>query len=148
MSAFIHITGRLTKDPVVEERNGRKIARFSIAAATSHRMNEKEKALMSPNSKSDYATNFYECTVWSTERCGFFLSRAKQGARVYADGDFVITEYINKDGQRRSSNQININWVELTEDSQGAGNNASTAAPAEPSPVATPMPAAANDLPF
>lgn len=145
MSAFVHITGRLTKDPVVEERNGRKIARFSIAATTSHRMTEKEKALMSPNAKSDYATNFYECTLWSTERCAFFLNNAKQGARVYANGDFAITDYINKDGQRRTSNQLSVNWVELTEDTANANHTQQEAAP---SPVATPMPSANNDLPF
>jgi single-strand DNA-binding protein len=88
------VVGRLTRDPeVVYNANGTVTTRFTLAE---NKYNPKTK---------EKTAQFDPCVAFGkvAETIGNIL---KKGQKITADGELRISEYTNKDGEKRTSVQI------------------------------------------
>ena len=95
-------SGRLTADPVLADGpNGAVICHFSIASDTRRK-----------DASGNTMTNFYRCTAWRglAETCARFLHK---GDKVSIVGDLLLREYTDRNGQLRSSMEVDLSDVEF-----------------------------------
>lgn len=93
----VELAGRLVKDPeLFQTESKKKVARFTLA------VNERFK-----NSKGEYQekTSFVPVVIWN----GFaekLLPHLKKGVGIVVDGKYNTRDYKNKDGQKRTAQEV------------------------------------------
>lgn len=85
--------GRIGKDAVSREVNGKTVANFSVAAKAS-----KDK------------TQWVECSIWDKPNLTQYL---KKGTQIYCDGEVHTEHYINKDGEIKTLLKMSVYKIEL-----------------------------------
>ena len=102
------LIGRLTRDPELRyTTNGTAVAQFTLAV--NRRFNKDE-------------TDFIDIVAWRglAENCANYLSK---GSLAAVEGRLQISNYENKDGQKRKTAEVVADDVRFL--SKGAGSNAS-----------------------
>lgn len=137
----MQVIGRLGKDCVQNEVNGKNVINFSVAHT--------EKFKDSAGNLQD-KTIWVECAYW-TDRTGIAPYLTK-GQQVYVDGSPDVTAYKKNDGEPGASLRLRVKEVQLL------GSKGDNAAPNTSAPAATDFsktPASpvehesgADDLPF
>jgi len=132
---FLPIRGRLTADPEMRfTPSGSGVVNFTVAVNAS-------KFDKDSNTWKDSPTKFWRCAAWNQGK----LTRADNVANLLKKGDSVIVygelttrEYVTKEGENRSADEIRVESIgkDLTFHAQAyAGNQAPqqpTAAQSQP----------------
>lgn len=107
----LFLIGNLTKDPEISQtQNGLTICKFGIAVNRPYQTN------------GEKVTDFFSITVWRTlaDNCGKYL---KKGSKVAVTAQLQNHSYEDKDGNKRSRNDIIAESVEflssIKNDAQG-----------------------------
>lgn len=103
------ISGRLTKDAVLNEYNGRSVARFDVATETAFK-----------DENSAYITNFISVSVWGNQ--GNACSRLTKGQRVLVTGSLGVKPYHKQDGSTGYAVNLNADSVEFLSPPQNHNN--------------------------
>ena len=96
----VQLIGRLGNDPEIKEtKNGKKLAKFSIATDESYRDAKGEKI---------ENTQWHRIVAWdrNAEIAEKFL---KKGQQIAVDGRLITGSYEDKEGNRRHTVDINVN---------------------------------------
>lgn len=147
----LQIVGRLGKDCIQKEVNGRSVINFSVAHS------ERYKDAQGVQKER---TTWVECAYW-TDRTAVAQYLTK-GTLVYAEGSPEADAYTNKDGQAAATLRMRVQSVQLlsgsneTTPNAGQGNasnqgNVSNAGYSAPPTMKTQVPSAPaedDDLPF
>lgn len=106
----VFLIGNLTRDPELSETNsGISVCRFTIAV---------NRRFQDVNGQQQ--TDFFNVTAWRglAENIAKFC---KKGSKVAVTGNLQIRQYEDRDGQKRTSVDVNAEEVEfLTTKSQGS----------------------------
>lgn len=97
----LFLIGNLTKDPEISQtQNGLTICKFGIAVNRPYQTN------------GERITDFFPITVWRTlaDNCGKYL---KKGSKVAVTAQLQNHSYEDKDGNKRSRNDIIAEAVEF-----------------------------------
>lgn len=97
----LFLIGNLTKDPEISQtQNGLTICKFGIAVNRPYQTN------------GERTTDFFSITVWRTlaDNCGKYL---KKGSKVAVTAQLQNHSYEDKDGNKRSRNDIIAEAVEF-----------------------------------
>lgn len=97
----LFLIGNLTKDPEISQtQNGLTICKFGIAVNRPYQTN------------GERITDFFSITVWRTlaDNCGKYL---KKGSKVAVTAQLQNHSYEDKDGNKRSRNDIIAEAVEF-----------------------------------
>jgi len=139
------LIGNLGRDPELRyTQNGQPVANFSLA--TSENWTDKTSG------EKVEKTEWHRIVVWgrTAEHCSQYLAK---GRTVYIEGRLQTRDWEDKEGQKRSTTEINAQTVQFlggpkgqsagspeagTEAGAGAGESRGTGGP----------PAAADDVPF
>ena len=90
----VFIIGRITSDlATTQTQTGLSICKFSVAY--NEKFNNVEKA------------HFFNCTAFK-QTADFIVARCKKGGRIAIDGKLIQNTWENKEGQKRSSVEINV----------------------------------------
>ena len=125
MSAIIHLMGRVTKDPVMQQGRNNGTEYISLDLATSQRSQNAQN-----NPENPYESVFYQCYL--NKHLAERLSKAgvKKGTCLYIYGDLELHPFVYSQGQRAgqagSGAKINVrDWQFcLSDKSEGdAGGN-------------------------
>ncbi len=131
MSAIIHLMGRVTKDPVMQQGRNNGTEYISLDLATSQRSQNAQN-----NPENPYESVFYQCYL--NKHLAERLSKAgvKKGTCLYIYGDLELHPFVYSQGQRAgqagSGAKINVrDWQFcLSNKSEGdAGGNQAGAPP-------------------
>lgn len=117
----VFIVGRLGKDAVINDANGKKVMNYSVGVST--------------GTKENPSTSWWDCSQWS-EKTGVAAYLTK-GTQVAVMGEPGLRTYQKNDGTAGASLTCRVDKVELL------GSKTNEAAPA-PSVTSEP----AEDLPF
>ena len=125
MSVIIHLMGRVTKDPVMQQGRNNGTEYISLDLATSQRSQNAQN-----NPENPYESVFYQCYL--NKHLAERLSKAgvKKGTCLYIYGDLELHPFVYSQGQRAgqagSGAKINVrDWQFcLSDKSEGdAGGN-------------------------
>ena len=131
MSAIIHLMGRVTRDPVMQQGRNNGTEYISLDLATSQRSQNAQN-----NPENPYESVFYQCYL--NKHLAERLSKAgvKKGTCLYIYGDLELHPFVYSQGQRAgqagSGARINVrDWQFcLSNKSEGdAGGNQAGAPP-------------------
>ena len=131
MSAIIHLMGRVTRDPVMQQGKNNGTEYISLDLATSQRSQNAQN-----NPENPYESVFYQCYL--NKHLAERLSKAgvKKGTCLYIYGDLELHPFVYSQGQRAgqagSGARINVrDWQFcLSNKSEGdAGGNQAGAPP-------------------
>ena len=131
MSVIIHLMGRVTKDPVMQQGRNNGTEYISLDLATSQRSQNAQN-----NPENPYESVFYQCYL--NKHLAERLSKAgvKKGTCLYIYGDLELHPFVYSQGQRAgqagSGAKINVrDWQFcLSNKSEGdAGGNQASAPP-------------------
>ena len=114
----IFLIGNLTRDPELSEtQSGISVCRFSIA------VNRRRTA------EGEQQTDFFNVTAWRglAENVAKFCQK---GNKVAVVGNLQIRQYEDRDGQKRTSVDVNADEVEFLTPKGSAGADDSDYAPA------------------
>lgn len=100
MSAFVTITGNLTRDPEMTTIGSQQACRFSVGVRT--RTKNKEDG--------GYKSNFYECTFFG-KQAEYFFARAQKGTAVTVFGDLTVDAYLSN-GEPRPGIRLTVTAAE------------------------------------
>lgn len=128
----IILVGNLGRDPELRYTSkGDPVASFSLAT-NARKGADKE------------VTTWFRVTVWGkqAESVSKYLTKGRQ---VYVEGTLAQDEYTDKDGNKRTTLEVNANAVQFL--GGGQGNDAAKAASAGAAPAAAPK-ADDSDIPF
>jgi len=95
----ITIIGRLGRDPEMRfTPNGNAVTSFSVAS--DNKRNGEDN------------TEWFNCSAWgkSAESCNQYLTK---GSQVYVEGLLTKREYETRDGEKRSSLDVNVNIIQF-----------------------------------
>lgn len=97
----IHVIGRLTADPELKDVNGIPCVNFSLASDTRNK-----------DADGNNTTNFYRVTAWrkTAEVLEKYLHK---GDKIYIEGDLVIRNYKNNNGEDRVAVNITVSDFEF-----------------------------------
>ncbi len=112
---LIVASGRLTADPTLSMVNDVSCVNFTLASDT-----------RTKDASGNYVTIFYRVSVWRrlAENVAKYLHK---GDLVTVQGDFSLRNYVDRDGQNRTSAQINATDVVFP----GKRESAPASAPAD-----------------
>ena len=137
----VRLVGRLTRDPEVRYTpKGQAVARVDLA------VNRRYRDTASGEWKDD--TTFISCSVWR-EAAERVRERLKKGSPVYVEGRLKSRNWETKEGQKRTSIEVDIARIQFLEKAEGG-----PAAPADAegdAPAAVPAAAGAGsdeEIPF
>jgi single-strand DNA-binding protein len=118
------LVGRLGKDPETRYTGGgQAVCHFSLAT---------DETFKDRSGERQKRTEWHRITVWG-KQAEIAQQYLKKGAQIYLEGSIRSSEYTDKDGQKRTSFEINCNNFRMLgsrSDSMAAGGGASRAASA------------------
>jgi len=124
------IIGNVTKDAIIKDANGSKVANFTLACR-GHKKN---------TSTGEYETEFIDCNIWG-KRGESVAQYIKKGMGMTALGQLSIRRF-EYNGEKRAA--VNMDVTDFNFNTRPAGEKASApSAQAAPTPVDNP-----DDLPF
>ncbi len=97
MLALVTLVGNMGSDPRVRDTDYGKVVSASVA--------------VNSNIKGEKITTWYRVTAWG--KTGEMLARSKKGLRVCVAGDQTFREYVDRDGNKRSSLEVKASRVSL-----------------------------------
>jgi single-strand DNA-binding protein len=100
--------GRLVADPTMTSRqDGSQICKFRVASNNKHR-----------NDDNTFGTNWYNCSAWGKtgENIAKFFHK---GDKIVLEGDLTIRDYTDKNGQLRTSIDVDVRDFEFASSSGG-----------------------------
>ncbi len=135
------LIGNLGRDPELRyTQNGQPVANFSLA--TSENWTDKTSG------EKVEKTEWHRIVVWgrTAEHCSQYLAK---GRTVYIEGRLQTRDWEDKEGQKRSTTEINAQTVQFLGGPKGqsAGSPEAGAGAGEARGTGGP-PAAADDVPF
>ncbi len=134
------LIGNLGRDPELRyTQSGQAVVNFSIA--TSENWTDK-------NGERQERTEWHRIVVWGKagENCARFLSK---GRMVYVEGRIQTREWEDREGQKRTTTEINAQTVTfLGGAGAGRGGEAGAPGPSESSPDLGSDPPPQDDVPF
>ena len=134
------LIGNLGRDPELRyTQSGQAVVNFSIA--TSENWTDK-------NGERQERTEWHRIVVWGKtgENCARFLSK---GRTVYVEGRIQTREWEDREGQKRTTTEINAQTVTfLGSAGPGRAGESGDPAPPEPSPDSGSGPPPPDDVPF
>jgi single-strand DNA-binding protein len=136
------LIGNLGRDPELRyTQNGQAVANFTVA--TSERFANK-------SGEQQERTEWHRIVAWGRtgELCAQYLSK---GRSVYIEGRLQTREWEDKDGQKRTTTEINAQRVQFLGGPRGAGAGAGAGAPsgaAGAEPSFDTGPPGGDDVPF
>lgn len=104
----ITICGRLGQDGKLESVNGKPVLKLNVAADS--------------KKKGEKITRWYSCNYWGGA-AEAISSWTKKGREVVISGRFSTREYTGKDGQQKTSLEIDCNEVKLVGRSDESGQH-------------------------
>ncbi|OGR84579.1 MAG: hypothetical protein A2901_05895 [Elusimicrobia bacterium RIFCSPLOWO2_01_FULL_54_10] len=132
----VKLVGRLTRDPELRfTAKGQGVCRFDLAVNRRYKDTSGEW-------KDD--TSFVPVVVWreAAQRCA---DRLKKGSPVYVEGRLKSRNWETKEGQKRTSLEVNALRVQFLAKVEGEPDHDETAGEPVAAGVAAPAPAAAGD---
>lgn len=121
---LILLHGRLTRDPEMSTTaGGIETCKFTVAV---NRPVGKDK---------EKQVDFIPCKAWR-QTAAFIAKYFKSGDGIVVDGSLQVHKFDDKDGQKRTFYEVQVNRAEFAEKRQGDGAGASNQA--APSNVETP----------
>jgi single-strand DNA-binding protein len=144
------LIGRLGRDPELRyTQGGQPVANFSLA--TNERWTSKD-------GEKQERTEWHRIVVWgkTAETCSEYLSKGRQ---IYVEGRLQTREWEDKEGNKRSTTEVNANTVQFlgARGDTGGGDSSYGGPPSggdEPSGPSDPPPGGAggaggdDDIPF
>lgn len=106
----IIIIGNLGSDPTTREVGENSVTSFSVASSEKYQGTEK--------------TTWYRVSAWNKlgNLCSEYL---KKGSKVYVEGRHFTSEYTDKDGVLRTTNEVRLSDIQfLTPKSEGKAASA------------------------
>lgn len=98
----IIITGNITRDiELAETASGTAYCNFSVAV---------NRAM--PDSDGNKQTDFFNCTAWK-QRAEVIAKYCKKGSKVLVEGEMQARSYEDKNGNRQTGWNINVNNIEF-----------------------------------
>ena len=141
------LIGNLGRDPELRyTQNGQPVANFSLA--TSEQWTDKNSG------EKVERTEWHRVVVWgrSAEHCSQYLAK---GRTVYIEGRLQTREWEDKEGQKRSTTEVNAQTVQFLGGPRGQNQpdagSPQTGSPSQPSSTggdSAGPPAAGDDVPF
>ena len=141
------LIGNLGRDPELRyTQNGQPVANFSLA--TSEQWTDKNSG------EKVERTEWHRIVVWgrSAEHCSQYLAK---GRTVYIEGRLQTREWEDKEGQKRSTTEVNAQTVQFLGGPRGQNQpdagSPQTGSPSQPSSTggdSAGPPAAGDDVPF
>ena len=104
------VAGRLTADPGIQTKGENRLCKFTIACERPKRKGE-EKA----------QTDFFDCVAWN-RNADVMIDWFGKGDMVTLVGTVHINRY-EKDGQKRSSIEVNVEEIHFTGGNKQTNNN-------------------------
>jgi single-strand DNA-binding protein len=111
------LIGRLGKDPVVRDVNGKVVANFSIATDESYKDRNGEKVKK---------TEWHNLVVWGNVVTSFIEPYVHSGDLVYVEGKLQTRKWTDNNQVERYSTEINVSDIRLLV-SQNQGDSSSAA---------------------
>lgn len=114
------LTGRLTRDPMVNYSQGERsmaIARFTLAV-------DRRFARREQNNPEQQTADFIQCVAFD-KRGEFVEKYLHQGTKIVLEGHIQTGSYTNKDGQRVYTTEVIVDNMEFAE-SKAAQNRANS----------------------
>jgi single-strand DNA-binding protein len=136
------LIGNLGRDPELRyTQNGQPVANFSLA--TSENWTDKSSG------EKVEKTEWHRIVVWgrTAEHCSQYLAK---GRTVYIEGRLQTRDWEDKEGQKRSTTEINAQTVQFLGGPKGQGASDSDQSQGPPqSPMGSSgPPSAGDDVPF
>ena len=139
------LIGNLGRDPELRyTQNGQPVTNFSLA--TSEQWTDKNSG------EKVERTEWHRIVVWgrSAEHCSQYLAK---GRTVYIEGRLQTREWEDKEGQKRSTTEINAQTVQFLGGPRGqsqpdAGSPQSTGQPSPAGEGSAGPPVPGDDVPF
>lgn len=98
----IIIVGNITRDiDLAETASGTSYCNFSVAV---------NRAM--PDSDGNKQTDFFNCTAWK-QRAEVIAKYCKKGSKVLVEGEMQARSYEDKNGNRQTGWNINVNNIEF-----------------------------------
>jgi single-strand DNA-binding protein len=126
------IIGNLGADPEMRyTQSGTAVCNFRVAVNSSKK-----------NAQGEYeeVTEWFRCVTWEkqAENANEFL---RQGSKVYVEGPLQSRPYTDKDGNERTSTEINVKELLFlsSRDDQGGGQQPQQSSGQRPAPQARPQ---------
>ena len=123
MLNHITIMGRLTRDPELRRTGtGVGVASFRVAVDRDY----------APKDGGERKTDFIDCVAW--RQTGEFISKYfTKGRMIVVEGRLEMRDWTDKDGNKRTSAEINVDKAHFGGDSRrdGDGGSYAQAAPAQ-----------------
>lgn len=95
MSAIIHVMGRVTKDPVMQQGRNNGTEYISLDLATSQRSQNAQN-----NPENPYESVFYQCYLNKHLAERLLKAGVKKGTCLYVYGEFEIHPFVYSQGQK------------------------------------------------
>jgi single-strand DNA-binding protein len=135
------LIGNLGRDPELRyTQNGQPVANFSLA--TSENWTDKSSG------EKVEKTEWHRVVVWgrTAEHCSQYLAK---GRTVYIEGRLQTRDWEDKEGQKRSTTEVNAQTVQFLGGPRGQGTSDSETMP-EPKSASgsNGPPSAGDDVPF
>jgi len=136
------LIGNLGRDPELRyTQNGQPVANFSLA--TSENWTDKSSG------EKVEKTEWHRIVVWgrTAEHCSQYLAK---GRTVYVEGRLQTRDWEDKEGQKRSTTEVNAQTVQFLGSPKGQGTSDSDQNQGPPQNTTGPSgpPAAGDDVPF
>jgi single-strand DNA-binding protein len=136
------LIGNLGRDPELRyTQNGQPVANFSLA--TSENWTDKSSG------EKVEKTEWHRIVVWgrTAEHCSQYLAK---GRTVYVEGRLQTRDWEDKEGQKRSTTEVNAQTVQFLGGPKGQGTSDSDQSQDPPRNTMGPSgpPAAGDDVPF
>jgi len=135
------LIGNLGRDPELRyTQNGQPVANFSLA--TSENWTDKSSG------EKVEKTEWHRVVVWgrTAEHCSQYLAK---GRTVYIEGRLQTRDWEDKEGQKRSTTEINAQTVQFLGGPRGQATSDSDPAPdTRSAPGPSGPPSAGDDVPF
>ena len=132
MTSIIRL-GRLVRDPEQKDVNGKSLTKFTVVEDSSRK----------DQSGKPYAV-FVNCTMWG-KGGDTIMQYVKKGDPVSLVGEFYQREYTTKDGEKRLSNEFDVQDFKFVHKPKGDEGAEQSAVKQESAPLTN---ADEDELPF
>ena len=97
----IILIGNICQDLELNKYNDKSCIRNSIAVKRDYK-----------NKEDKYDTDFFNITLWGSQ-ADFINKYAKKGTKILITGKLINNEYETENGEKRTSNDIQVDHVEI-----------------------------------
>ena len=106
----IVLSGNICQDIELNTYNKKSCVRNSIAVKRDFK-----------NKDGEYDTDFFNITLWGSQ-ADFIQKYAEKGTKILISGRLTNNEYENQDGEKKYSNDIQVDHIEILTSKKGTNN--------------------------